>query len=249
MNPAGPTLLLGYEPRLDVFAGFSPSLMKNHLPEEVTIRKDLLELARDRGLAFGMKIGGKDVHPLETEGRRSPRNMVVAFAPDQFLHYAESVDEWTECSRDSKAFELMFRAVTIADIEKALGIGPLPTREKVAKQIYRYVRSSNFKRRVLEAYHHSCAVTGLQLELPEAAHICPVASGVDNDEVSNGIALSPTFHSAFDDGLIYFAYLHTGELKLRKSRYHGILKRWKRTAREELILSYVDETIPQEFKG
>jgi len=110
MNPAGPTLLLGYEPRLDVFAGFSPSLMKNHLPEEVTIRKDLLELARDRGLAFGMKIGGKDVHPLETEGRRSPRNMVVAFAPDQFLHYAESVDEWTECSRDSKALPV-FRLI------------------------------------------------------------------------------------------------------------------------------------------
>jgi len=49
-------------------------------------------------------------------------------------------------------------------------------------------------------------------------HILPVASGVKNDKVSNGIALSPTFHAAIDDGVAYLEYRKTkilfGEKKL-----------------------------------
>lgn len=43
----------------------------------------------------------------------------------------------------------------------------------------------------------------MQLRLVEAAHILPVQAREAVDDVRNGIALSPTYHRAFDAGLIY----------------------------------------------
>ncbi|MBZ0254001.1 MAG: HNH endonuclease, partial [Candidatus Methylomirabilis sp.] len=56
---------------------------------------------------------------------------------------------------------------------------------------------------VMNAYGHRCAVTGLQLKIVEAAHVLPVAAPGSVDDVRNGIALSPTYHKAYDRGLIY----------------------------------------------
>lgn len=69
--------------------------------------------------------------------------------------------------------------------------------------ISRVSRDVNFREKVLCAYGHRCAVTRIQLRLVEAAHILPVASPLSIDDVRNGIALSPTYHRAFDFGLIY----------------------------------------------
>ena len=46
-------------------------------------------------------------------------------------------------------------------------------------------------------------MTRSQLRLVEAAHILPAAAEGSIDHVVNGIALSPTYHRAFDSGLIY----------------------------------------------
>jgi len=43
----------------------------------------------------------------------------------------------------------------------------------------------------------------MQLRLVDAAHILPVHTEETIDDVRNGIALSPTYHRAFDGGLIY----------------------------------------------
>jgi putative restriction endonuclease len=43
----------------------------------------------------------------------------------------------------------------------------------------------------------------MQLRLVDAAHILPVGAPGSTDHVRNGIALSPTYHKAFDNGLIY----------------------------------------------
>ncbi len=53
------------------------------------------------------------------------------------------------------------------------------------------------------AYGSRCAVTRIQLRLVDAAHILPVGAAGSTDAVQNGIALSPTYHRAFDAGLIY----------------------------------------------
>jgi putative restriction endonuclease len=43
----------------------------------------------------------------------------------------------------------------------------------------------------------------MRLRLVDAAHILPVGALGSSDTVQNGIALSPTYHRAFDAGLIY----------------------------------------------
>ncbi len=46
-------------------------------------------------------------------------------------------------------------------------------------------------------------MTRVQLRLVDAAHILPVGAPRSADHVRNGIALSPTYHRAFDAGLVY----------------------------------------------
>ncbi len=43
----------------------------------------------------------------------------------------------------------------------------------------------------------------MQLRLIDAAHILPVGATDSNDEVNNGLCLSPTYHRAYDRRLIY----------------------------------------------
>lgn len=69
------------------------------------------------------------------------------------------------------------------------------------------MRSSVFRKAILEIYDNQCAVTGLKVSdsknrsLVDACHITPFAESY-NDSIRNGLALSPTFHRAFDRGLI-----------------------------------------------
>jgi putative restriction endonuclease len=76
-----------------------------------------------------------------------------------------------------------------------------------AREEYVVLRSSVFRKAIMQVYEYQCAITGLSVQdkrkrpLLEAAHIGPFAETY-NDSVRNGIALSPTFHRAFDKGLI-----------------------------------------------
>ena len=69
------------------------------------------------------------------------------------------------------------------------------------------LRSHFFRKAVLEVYDKQCAVSGLKIDpikqtlLIGACHIVPFAKTA-YDTIRNGISLSPTFHRAFDNGLI-----------------------------------------------
>jgi len=69
------------------------------------------------------------------------------------------------------------------------------------------LRSFIFKNAVLGTYNYQCAVSGLKIEEPndeflvDACHIMPYIQSGDNS-IRNGIALSPTLHRAFYNGLI-----------------------------------------------
>jgi len=69
------------------------------------------------------------------------------------------------------------------------------------------MRSSVFRKAILEVYDNQCSITGLKVadsknrSLVDACHITPFAESY-NDSIRNGLALSPTFHRAFDRGLI-----------------------------------------------
>ncbi|MDO8928889.1 MAG: HNH endonuclease [Bacteroidota bacterium] len=69
------------------------------------------------------------------------------------------------------------------------------------------LRSHIFRKAVLEIYDGRCAISGMKLEfgknvsMVDACHIVPF-SDAQGDTISNGIALSPTLHRAFDRGLV-----------------------------------------------
>ncbi|QIA06468.1 HNH endonuclease [Draconibacterium halophilum] len=78
---------------------------------------------------------------------------------------------------------------------------------KEIREEFVVMRSSVFRKAILEVYDNQCAVTGLKVadaknrSLVDACHITPFAETY-NDSIRNGLALSPTFHRAFDRGLI-----------------------------------------------
>ncbi len=97
-------------------------------------------------------------------------------------------------------------------LNRAVHQEPLPAREtqtltqerqRVVAVVSRWSRDASFRQSVLFAYGNRCAVTRLQLRLVDAAHIVPVGAPGSVDQVRNGIALSPTYHRAFDAGLVY----------------------------------------------
>jgi putative restriction endonuclease len=73
-------------------------------------------------------------------------------------------------------------------------------RRHVIREVEQAVRLTKFRTLVLEAYDGRCAVCGLDLGIIHAAHIIPVDRGTD--EPSNGIALCPNHHAAFDRDIL-----------------------------------------------
>lgn len=70
-----------------------------------------------------------------------------------------------------------------------------------------FVRGGLFKKLVPKVYDFTCAISGMKViavdgsSLVEACHIVPNSISGD-DKVTNGIALCPTLHTAFDRGMI-----------------------------------------------
>ena len=87
-------------------------------------------------------------------------------------------------------------------------------RPRVERLIATIERDARFRQTVMDAYDYQCAVSGFAAEgvrpgritrLLEAAHVRPVADQ-GPDEVTNGLALTPTLHKLFDEGLFTLRY-------------------------------------------
>jgi putative restriction endonuclease len=77
-----------------------------------------------------------------------------------------------------------------------------------------FVRNGLFKKLVPKIYGNQCSFTGMQLSstfghsFVDACHIIPFSQTHD-DKVTNGIALCPNIHRAFDRGLVSIANDYT----------------------------------------
>ena len=186
----GRAVLLGYEPDLRIFAGFDLARHSSFTPgsPSIQIRRAALCDAVQNGFGFHRKENGE---------------LAVAFRPECFLAYVRCAQDLHKASARKRFCDLLCRASARASLpDEALTTLPRSQR-RVVETVTRLSRSSTFREQVINAYSHRCAVTRMQLGLVEAAHILPVAAPESYDDVRNGIALAPTYHRAFDAGLIY----------------------------------------------
>lgn len=190
VNPNGPTLLVGYEPNTQCFAGFDLSkhqLFSTRSPS-IQIPITTLNDALQYGLSFVRK--GND-------------EIAIGIRPDQFLAYCLHAAILHKEGADAQMVDLLTRVSSLEIISEAeVGQVP-PERERILREVSKLSRDSSFRRKILHAYDHRCAVTRIQLRLIDAAHILPVGAEGSTDEITNGICLSPTYHRAFDRAFIY----------------------------------------------
>jgi len=70
-----------------------------------------------------------------------------------------------------------------------------------------FLRGSLFKREIPRIYNNTCCISGMRIDstisvsMVDACHIVPFSVSLD-DTITNGIALCPNLHRAFDRGLI-----------------------------------------------
>ncbi len=189
-NPHGPTLLLGYEPTTGCFAGFD---VDKHLTfstrsPSIQIPITALHEALQNGLSFARKTNDE---------------IAIGIRPDQILIYCINAPLLHREGAIAGITELLQQAAELKPIPREK-LALLPEeRVRIVQEVARYSRDSTFRKRIVTAYDRRCAVTRMQLRLIEAAHIIPVGIEGSTDETTNGLCLSPTYHRAFDRGLIY----------------------------------------------
>lgn len=206
VNPdrGGYTALLGYYQELRVFAGFDLQRHKKFTKGSPSVQIHINAL-RD-SLQHGYGFSTKD-----------NREIAVGIRPDQLLSYVTNATAIHKYGADSRTLGLLRRAAEAVQIEDKDIRALASERRKIVESISRYSRDANFRTQVLRAYGNRCAVTGAQLKLVDAAHILPVPSEESSDHVTNGIALSPTMHRAFDNGLIYLDEKYVMRLNTEKA--------------------------------
>lgn len=176
LNPSGPTLLIGYEPNLQCFAGFDLSKHHTFSTQSPSIQISITALrdALQDGFAFVTK-GNEEI--------------AIGFRPDQFLAYTLNSELLHAQGADAATVGLLAKAASLEQIAQT-EMEQIPAeRQRVVETISRLSRDSSFRRKVTTAYEQRCAVTRMQLKLIDAAHILPVGVEGSNDEVQNGLCL------------------------------------------------------------
>lgn len=80
---------------------------------------------------------------------------------------------------------------------------PMEAVERARQAVSRLVRDARFTEDVANAYEGRCAMSGINWQVVQAAHIYPVSAPGSTDLVTNGLALAPTCHALFDKHKIY----------------------------------------------
>jgi putative restriction endonuclease len=154
----------------------------------IQVKESVLLAARDRAFSAYDRANGE---------------IAVAFRPGFLGDYAVNANR---LHKQRTAADELVRLLSELDriTDRQLEDIKDPERRLVVATIRRKYREADFRRRVLSAYAHKCAMCGLQLGLVEAAHILPVAAVGSTDDTTNGIALCALHHRAFDQGLVSF---------------------------------------------
>jgi len=205
LNPEGPTVLIGYDPNLQAFAGFDLRRHRIFTTGSPSVQVDIrtIRQAVQDGFAFDRKGNGE---------------IAVGIRPDQFMSYVLNAEKFHRGGTNRSAFQLLERAASLQPIPQRAIATLSEERKRVVQTVSRLTRAGNFRQQVLRAYGFKCAVTQAQLRLIDAAHVLPVGAPGSSDDIRNGIALSPTYHRAYDNGLIYFDNSYVMQINPEKER-------------------------------
>lgn len=187
------TLLLGWDERNKVFAGWNASRYETFgSSPSLQVKEGTLASAATQGLA---------IQPKVTDEQGNVTEVVVAFRPDFFGIYTENLDKYHQPRLTKTEAVLLERVATPRPPTDAELASLSEERRHTIREIQQAVRNGRFRRIVIEAYGYRCAICGLNLGIIHAAHIVPVEER-GTDEANNGIALCPNHHAAFDRDII-----------------------------------------------
>ena len=113
-----------------------------------------------------------------------------------------------------------------------------------------FIRSGLFKREIPKVYNNTCAISGLRLtsvitnvSMVDACHIVPFSESYD-DTLTNGIALCPNLHRAFDRGLISISDNYTVLINKTFVEDKNSAFRLSQFEGQNIILPYSEELYP-----
>jgi putative restriction endonuclease len=183
-------LVLGWWAAASLFAAFD---CERHTEKvggspSMQIREQTLRDAHVRGIAAHANANGE---------------VAVAFCPDLLMSYVANQRGWHGAGESPDDLEA-FNAAAVdpyAVNEDVIDRVTAPRRVALANTV-QALRERSFRTRVLTAYEHTCAACGLRLGPIHATHILPVPAEGSTDDTSNGLALCPTHHEAYDAALI-----------------------------------------------
>jgi putative restriction endonuclease len=183
------TLVLGWSEGDRMFAGFD--VTKHLIPmtgrsPSFQIRRETLTAATANGFS------------LQTRGNQE---IAIAFRPDFFSTYVHELESLHGTAQHAEDLTVL-QQIADEPIEQGIQDIPASPRRTVLQQIQRKVRDQRFRKNVLAAYDYRCAMSGIKLDLLDAAHLIPVEHERGTDETKNGICLSAIHHRAFDHGLV-----------------------------------------------
>jgi putative restriction endonuclease len=223
------TLLLGWGEDEQMFAGFDVTKhrisMSGRSPS-LQVRRETLDEAK-----------AKAFFPQTRENEE----IVIAFRPDFFVAYVQELEELHKSAQKPDELRQLER-IANADIEREIRDIPPGPRRTVLEQINRRVRDARFRKNVLAAYGYRCAISGIQLDLVDAAHIIPVEHEQGTDELKNGICLSALHHRAFDAGLVgikrdYSVIINQQRMsELRSIGWEGGAAEFRSSLRDQILL-------------
>lgn len=221
------TLLLGWHGGYEVFAGWDIRYHdgQDSASPSAQVREETLRQAHARQFGIGLRANGE---------------VVVALKPEFLVDYARIARALHCTGTLDNGIEMLNDVPDLSDADVS-GLAH-PERRVIVSTIVRRYRSADFRRRVLGAYGHRCAMCGMQLDLLDAAHILPVAHVGSTDGTNNGVALCKIHHAAFDRNLVSFdeefrvEISESESLRLSRANRAGGLEEFSQGLKSALIL-------------
>lgn len=184
----------GYSPDEGVFAFWD---VRRHLgftegSPSFQISVQTLRRAADRG--------------FDSERRevREGEETAVAVHPDYLLWYMQEYDNIYDCADQITQAPERVGYSTEEDrdfIDSGESESVQASRHRVVT-VMQNLRDAKFRPAVMRAYGHRCCISGVALRLVDAAHLVPVADSTSSDDPTNGVAINPLLHRAYDLGLL-----------------------------------------------